>query len=449
MSPDTLRERAAELLEVDRWPRERLLDLQRTRLREVLEHAVAHSPYYREALGPDAADASLTDLPTLPKRVLMDRFDEVVTVRGVRLEKLRSFLSTSAPGDRYLGAYRVFATSGSTGLPGFFPYSHEEFDQWVAVGLAAFARVGVTPETRLVAIGAPGDVHITRQLFASFQAGREGVPRLSVATPTDEMVAALNGYRPEAMIGYASVMGMLAAEQLEGRLAVEPRLVVAGSEVLTEETTRRIEQAWGITPVNVYAATEAPGIAIGSRDQVGMHLFENMVVLENVDAAGRPVPAGVPGSKVLLTTLVNRVQPLIRYELSDSVVLDVGPDPSGRPYTRVVRVDGRSDDILAFPRAGGGTVDVHPHRLRAPFSALVDVLQYQIVHQRDGGLRVEVVPAPAAPRELTGEVRAALVDELLAAGVAAPQVRVEVVERIEREPGPAAKLKLVRSEAAR
>jgi phenylacetate-coenzyme A ligase PaaK-like adenylate-forming protein len=286
-------------------------------------------------------------------------------------------------------------------------------------------------------------VHITRQLFASFQAGRQGVPRLSVVTPVAEAVEALNAYQPEVAIAYASVLGTLAEEQLQGRLEIAPRVTLSTSEVLTDEIARRVERAWGAEPLNVYAATEAPGIAMASLDRVGMHVCEESVVLEVVDASGKPVPPGVPGSKVLLTSLVNRVQPLIRYELTDAVVVAAGSDPSGRPFARLARVDGRSDDILVFPARGGGEVEVHPHRLRAPFSTLLEVRRYQIVHEREGVLRVRIVPSPSAAAGLSERVRSATARELEEAGVAAPSVVVEMVTEIEREPGAAAKLKLV------
>jgi putative adenylate-forming enzyme len=443
MAFDSLRAHAGELLALDHWRREELLELQAERLRDVLEHAVLRSPYYRETLGLDAPDASLADLPTLPKTILMEEFDRVVTDPHVRLADLEAFVAGAAPGEPYRGEYRVFATSGATGTPGMFVYSHEEFAHWVAVGLARLARLGVGPDTRLIAIGAPADVHITRQLFASFVAGRAGVPRLDVTTPLDDAVDALNGYRPEVDIAYASVLGVLAEEQIDGRLAIEPRATIATSEVLTEEVEARVAAAWGAKPVNVYAATEAPGIAMASLEQVGMHVCEESVVLEVVDAEGRPVPAGAPGTKVLLTSLVNRVQPLIRYELSDAVVLADGADPSGRPFARIERVDGRSDDILTFPAARGGTVDVHPHRLRSPFSSLFDVRQYQIAHARDGSLLVRIVPRRGAPADLAASVRRTLEHELAAAGVASPRVAVDAVETLEREAGHAGKLKLV------
>jgi phenylacetate-coenzyme A ligase PaaK-like adenylate-forming protein len=108
---------------------------------------------------------------------------------------------------------------------------------------------------------------------------------------------------------------------------------------------------------------------------------------------------------------------------------------------RLERVDGRSDDILRF-----GDIDVHPHRLRYPFTTLLDVRQYQIVHERDGGLHVAIVPRrPTA--DLPTRVRSALERVLAEAGCPPVEVRVDLVPEIAREPGHAAKLKLVRAEA--
>ena len=444
LTPEAIRPRVGELLEHDRWPRERLLAYQRERLEALLRHAVERSPYYREALGADAANRPLESLPTLPKPLLMEQFDRIVTDPRLRRADLERFVAGADAGALHLGEYLIFSTAGTTGVRGVFVYSRAEFAHWIAVSLAAFARIGVTPATRLAAIGAPSALHITRRLFAAFQAGRDDVPRLSVMTPLEDVVASLNGYRPGAMIAYASVLAELADEQLRGRLDIDPRVVVSTSEVLTDDAAHRMERAWGIAPVNAYAATEAPPIATGSLERVGMHVWEDSVIAEVVDDAGLAVPPGKPGAKVLITNLVNRTLPLIRYELSDSAVLADDPDPSGRPWTRIARVDGRRNDVLALPGRRGGEVRVHPYRLQAPFALLPEVRQYQLV-QRADGLLVRIVPRDDARRDLAEQVREAVRAALANADADAP-VRVEVTARIEREPGHAAKRNLVRSE---
>jgi phenylacetate-CoA ligase len=241
---------------------------------------------------------------------------------------------------------------------------------------------------------------------------------------------------------WASLIALLAEEQLRGRLAIAPRVVLTTSEVLTDDAASRIETAW-TKPVQGYFSTEVGVIASGSLDHVGMHVSEEAIV-EVVDDANRPAPPGTLGARVLLTNLVNLSQPLIRYELSDAVLLETGPDPSGRPFDRIARIDGRSDDVLRLPGADGGVVAVHPYRLRAPFVRLLDVLQYQIVHRHDG-LLVRIVARSSARRDLPEKVRVAVGSALSDAGAAAP-VRVELVPAIEREPGHAAKVKLVVSE---
>lgn len=442
LAPAALGAHAKTLLQRDRWSREELLAYQQDRLRGLVRHAVERSPYYRATLGPGAERAELSELPTLSKQVLMDEFDRVVTDRRLRMSDLEPFLARADAGALYLGEYRIFSTSGASGIPGLFLYSQAEFAHWVAVFVRSFVRLGMTPETRIVGIGAPRALHLSRQVIAAMQAGREGAPRLSVTMPLDEMCAALDAYRPDVLAGYPSVIALLAEEQLQGRLGIAPRVVLTTSEVLTEDAAARIEAAW-TKPVEGYFTTEVGVVAAGSLDHVGLHVCEEAIV-EVVDEAARPVPPGQPGARVLLTNLVNRAQPLIRYELLDSVELARGPDPSGRPYDRVARIDGRSDDVLRLPARKGASVLVHPYRLRAPFVKLLDVLQYQIV-QRPSALDVRIVVRRSAGRELAATVRERLEEALHDAGVAFP-VEVEVVDAIAREEGPAAKVKLVRSE---
>ena len=150
----------------------------------------------------------------------MEELDRIVTNPRLRLAELEPFLAAADAGALYLGEYRVFSTSGTSGVPGLFVYSQAEFADWVAVFVRSFARLGMTPDTRIVGLGAPSALHLSQQVIAAIQAGRSGAPRVSVTTPLDEMVAALERYQPEVIGGYPSVIALLAEEQLQGRLAI-------------------------------------------------------------------------------------------------------------------------------------------------------------------------------------------------------------------------------------
>jgi phenylacetate-coenzyme A ligase PaaK-like adenylate-forming protein len=433
------RELVGELLARAQWTPERLAAHQRERLDGLLRHAVANSPYYRRVLGADAAHGGvpLRELPTLTKSALMEHFDEIVTDGRVRRGAAAAHLAGAEPG-RLLAGHRVFSTAGSTGERGIVVSSPAEFTVWTAAHLRMMATMGATPGMRAVAIGSPSPGHLSRQMFAETGGPPGDAPELDVTTPMPELVARLNAYRPDAISTYASIAALLAEEQLSGRLAIAPAMVAAGAEILTEDMRRRVRDAWGVEPHQAYLATEAPLLASTSAAQVGMHLWEDLVLVEVVDAAGRPVAPGVPGHKVLITNLVNRVQPLIRYELSDSVTLAPGPDPTGRPFRRLSDVDGRSYEIITLPAAGGATVSVHPAHLRSPFTAFPEVVQYQLTYD-DGGLTGRVVLRPGAPSGIPDRLRAALTRRLRYAGAIPPPITITAVAGLARDTGHAAK----------
>jgi phenylacetate-coenzyme A ligase PaaK-like adenylate-forming protein len=449
-SSDRLLAMAGEQLARDRWSRDRLLAYQAERLRDLIAHAVAASPYYRDLLGPDAAtgDVPLSELPTLSKATLMDNFDRVVADPRLRRAALEAHLSAPDPGQPYLGRFRLFTTAGTTGERGLFVEDADEFAVWSATCLRGLASWGLGPATRLAGIGSPSPLHISNQAYAVLLAGRPAAaPRLTVTTPLPEMVAALNDFRPEALTAYPSVAAALAEEQLQGRLRIAPGVVATSSEVQTADMRRRMREAWGVEPLDFYGTTEALIPAAGRPGQEGMDVLEDLVIVEVVDEHDRPVAPGVPGRKVLLTSLVGRVQPLLRYELTDSVTVAGGPNPLGLPYQRLAAVDGRSDDVITLPGAGGGTVTVFPFRLLAPFAELLDVRQYQVVHD-PAGFHVAVVLREGAPADTPARVRAALARELRDAGAVPPPIEVTPVPELHRDPGHGAKLKLVRSVAA-
>jgi phenylacetate-coenzyme A ligase PaaK-like adenylate-forming protein len=157
-----------------------------------------------------------------------------------------------------------------------------------------------------------------------------------------------------------------------------------------------------------------------------MHVFEDLVIPEVVDAGGRALPDGVVGDKLLVTVLFGRTLPLIRYELTDRVALAAGPCRCGCPFKLVASIDGRTDDALQLPSRSGALVRVHPIVFHHGLDDLA--IEGWQVRQVDGRLRVLI----ARPREgLSADaVRARLDHALQAAGVGPVAVDVDVVDAI-------------------
>jgi phenylacetate-coenzyme A ligase PaaK-like adenylate-forming protein len=343
--------RLGEQLARETWPRARLLAHQRARLRELLTHAVAHSPYYAQTLGRDAAERPLSGLPTLPKRTLMQQWARIVCDPRLTLAGVRAHAVGPDAGEPYLGEFHVYTSSGSTGLRGLVVFRQHDWEIAAASILRCSARIGVPPGARTVSIAGADTLHMSRKATAIVQAADPDAPNLSARTPLRETVAALNAYQPEVLYGYPSVAALLAREQLAGRLRIAPRWLAFGSELLTPAMRADIRRAWGSDPFEYYVSTEAPVIACSAAAQSRtLEVFEDLHVVEIVDEHNQPVPPGTPGAKVLVTNLGQRTLPLIRYELSDRVTRAPGAT-RGRPFAVLAAIDGRSADTLTFPPA--------------------------------------------------------------------------------------------------
>jgi len=421
----------------ERWTRPQLQAYQAESLSRLREFAYAHSRFYQQ-FHKGLFDRPLHELPVLTKATVMEHFDELVTDQTVRLEDVRAHMATDREGKRFLDRYWVTATSGSTGTPGVFLFNR---DEWVAF-LASFGRahewagVPMMPTHRMkmasvAALTSGSPWHASAQMTASAKSWwmRAWMPMLSfdAAQPLEQITRELNAWQPHLLTGYPSMMRILADEQLAGRLHIHPHMIIPGSEVLTDETRRRIEAAWGHPPFDGYGATEAGGwLAAETSDHTGLYLYEDNLIVEVVDEQYRPVPPGVYGDKVLITVLTSRTQPLIRYELSDSVRLAADTDSGNLPFARIDGIQGRTEDLLRLPGVSGGEVAVHPITFHHVLDSL-PVSGWQVVQEVDG-LRLLLSGAPNGANDslLVDALRSALA----AQNVVVPRISVQHVNAI-------------------
>ena len=401
------------------------------RLRALVAHARRHSSWHRDRLAHVDVERlrgdDLTGLPTMTKDDVMGCWDAIVCDRELTLDRVNAHLEVMAEtgpallNDRYLPV----TTGGSTGTRGVFVWDLNDLGPhmaatgrnatWNAARREPLAR----PMVRTVVWGANA-VHLGRTL-----AWLNGMTIRSAGTPVAELVAWLNALQPDLLGAYSSVLGRLADEALAGRLQIAPTVVSAVAEPVDDRLHRSVREAWGSGLTNVYSLTECPGIAVSFPGRAPLTLADDVAIIEVVDDAGRPVPLGQEGDKILLTVLTNSTLPLLRYEVTDQLALL----PSGlddRPWTGQLLSPpaGRSDDWFGWP---DGT-ELHPHVVRSVLARSPAILEYQ-VHQTAVGVDLTLVASePVDIDDLAERLRA----QLHATGIAAPVVNVRRTSELPR-----------------
>lgn len=374
----------------EHWTRGQLDDYQANSLRDLRLYAYQHSPFYQK-FHHGLMDRPLQDLPVLTKSMMMEHFDELVTDRSLHLDQVRAFAELGEVGQRFHDRYYVTATSGSSGRPGFFLFDQSE---WAHV-LASFARgqewsgvrINLTRQQKMATVASISAWHMSSQVAATVKSWWRPSLRIPASQPLSKTVGQLNAWQPEVLVAYASMAGTLAEEQISRRLNIHPKVVYVASEVLTSQTKQRVKEAWGEEPYNQYAATETAGIASEHLSCRHIHLYEDLVITEVVDEQYRPVPAGEYGVKILVTTLFNRTQPLIRYELNDSVQASAEPSRCGLPFRVLEGIQGRVEDSLILPGISGGEVLIRP----LVINRIMDIAPiggWQVQQQADQGLLI-------------------------------------------------------------
>lgn len=417
------------------WSAEQLRTERQARLRELLLLAKERSPWHARRLkGVDTetmTEDRIGDLPVMTKDDLMANFDEIVTEPRITLDLANEHLRTVTRDTYILDRYHIVASGGSSGMRGVFVW---DWDAWTACQAAvtryfmrdrmldpAFAEVPMS----FGLVAAEDPVHFTSALPQTFANPLQEVHRFPVSLPIHDIVDGLNRAQPSFLGAYASVLAALAAEAVAGRLTIRPVRVISTSEPLSPELRATVERTWNAPVANLWGTSEGGMTATGCSHGDGMHLTEDLLIVEPVDEAGHPVAAGIRSAKVYLTNLINHALPLIRYELTDEVTMLDEPCPCGSPHRRVADIQGRLDDTFVYE----GGVRVHPYTFWTAADKEPGVIEFQVIQTPDGA---EVLFR--ADRGLdTDRIARSLEEELRRLGLPDARVRVRLVEAIERQ----------------
>lgn len=351
----------ARLKRNEKRSRAQMRRLQEQKLRIMLHYAWDHSAFYRRTF--QAAGIARAQLDTLPlaafpsidKAVLMEHFDELITVSDVTQADLRAFDRENAADRRPLdGRYHVVHSSGSTGTPCYFLYDQAAWNTMLT-GIVRGALWGMRmPRILKLLLGRPRVMYVaaTDGRYGGAMAVGDGIDGvgarqmyLDIKMPLSQWIRQVKAFRPQILIGYPSAIKILAELAQRGEVELQVLRVISCGEPLSPNLRAYLEQVFAAPVINIYGASESLALGVETGGPDGMLLFDDLNVIE------------VENGQMYLTCLYNFAQPLIRYRLSDRLVLKEAADT---PFSCAGVLLGRSEDLLWFENDRGERDFLHP-----------------------------------------------------------------------------------------
>ncbi len=371
----------------------RVARVQLARLRALVGHAWRSVPLHRERLdragvGPDGIRtlADVRRIPTMTKALLRTTPPAALVTRGV----------DPARAD-------VVRTSGSTGAPLAIVRGRREVDWHRAAGLRILRECGFRWTDRTFEIRALAG--------PSFVLQRLGIaPKhwASILDPPERLVRDLATYRPEVVCATPSVLHELAETMLAlGVTLPPPRIVVADAEPLLPPTRALVTRVFGTAPTDVYGLVELSNFAFECPAAAGLHVTADTHLVEVLDDDGRPVPTGTPG-RVVVTDLMARTMPMLRYETGDEAALVTDRCPCRRTSPRLVGLVGRAADVVTLSDGRR----LHWPWFHETFARLDGLERYQVIQEESRRLRVRVRARPQAWEAVVTALRTVLAPQL-------------------------------------
>lgn len=334
--------------------------LSEKRLKELVAYAKENSPYFARLYRNIGASFDISDLPVTEKKGLQENFDDWTTDReanALTLKKHMDECSRSLAHTLYLDKYSFVCTSGTTGKPFFMlrdDYHNKIHGALISqrlmnvVGGNAFSPA----ENRIASIIVTNP---SVSSYGSFLRAKNAAPEysqnmeaFSVASPVEELVEKLNAYQPSVVTGYPSILVMLANEQLSSRLHINIKAVACSAEPLTPDAHELMRRAFNCPVLNNYCMTEGGEVAFSNGLCANLHLNDDWIIVEPVDANGAPAKPGQYSEGILVTDLSNYICPIIRYRMSDRVMISEGGVCECTSRFPTLKISGRVQPLLTL-----------------------------------------------------------------------------------------------------
>ncbi len=341
-------------------PKKELEDIQLKRLKWVVNHAYRNVPFYRRKMkeaGVHPWDVKkredIAKLPFTTKEDLRDNYP---------------FGLFAVPKEEVV---RIHMSSGTTGKPKVVGYTKNDLENWINMVARCLYMVGVRK----------GDVF---QNMVSYTFFTGGLGFHYAAERIGAMVVPSGAGNTEKQIQYMLDFGTtvihctpsyaLHIKEVAESMDIDPRELPVrigcfGAEPWSENTRKRIEDAFDIKAFDSYGLSEmnGPGVAFECEERNGLHIWIDHYFVEIVDEEGNPVGEGEKG-ELVLTTLTKEAMPILRYRTGDITYLIDERCSCGRTHPKISRILGRVDDMIVVRG-----VNVYPSQIEHALMSIPEV----------------------------------------------------------------------------
>ena len=380
---------------------EKTKKLQYKRLKKLVKYARKNSSYFNGLYASINDDFNLEDLPITNKIEMMKNFDSWITDSSINMNMVEHFTKDIENVGRMIdGKYLIFKTSGSTGNPAIVLYDKEAIDVASAVAaLRTFARkedfkVFMKNGKRTAGVFANYGFYLacgmSRYLQLKFPKKKNKIT-VDVNDKEEQIIKELNKFNPSMLSGYPSNLALLSGYD---ELTIKPDIVVTGGELLTDEIRNKLIDKFDCYVQTHYSCTEVGEIACECSEK-HLHINEDWVIVEPVDKNNNPVKYGVRSDKVLITSLSNHIQPFIRYELTDRIIVHNEKCKCGK-NSCWLEIEGRTDDILEFNNG----ILIAPMSFYKILEEIKEIIRFQLIQKSHQKLELRLV---ASNKELAFE----------------------------------------------
>jgi len=391
----------------DSFTENQLQKYQSIRLKSLLESARQRVDFHHNRWKglPSDLIAHFQDIPHTNKSEMLESFDQTIADGKITLQEIEQYQSDSLPvlRDKYL----ISKTSGTTGTPGIFV---TDLDDWAEFRGAMFARImrdrltlkHVLPylfrKFRMGFLVSEYPFAVSGQSAVSAKQTRQPYVRVEIfpiETPTEENISALNEFQPDYLHAFPSILEQIAHRKLNGEpVNFHPHVISMGSESTTASARETIMKAFPKAELrNQYGTTEC--VLLGNSCPAGkLHINSDYVIMEPMDEHGNPVGAGERSDHVLITNLLNHLQPIIRYKLEDCVRIIPEQCVCGRS-SPMIEIEGRKSEYFHLKDHEGNIRKLPAFQLAIELYKLALPGPNQLVHVRQNEIELRIqIPQP-------------------------------------------------------